>query len=87
MLTEAVNIHGCCWVKLSEYGETTYVEFLKSIGIEPHPVEKDKHGWSMFSLFQLMLIFGSKCHSQEEDQFVGNIIYFCQPESDYEGCV
>lgn len=77
---EERNVHQPVWVKLTKEGEITYIEFLNKSGLEPHPAEKDALGYSMFSLFQLMLIFGSKCHADEEDQF-DYVLRFSDPNS------
>ena len=73
------TIYDPVWARLTSDGEATYQEYLKSIGQMPHPSEKDALGYTMFSIRQLMIVFGNKLLPENEDQFVDCILHFSQP--------
>lgn len=72
------NMNEYVWVRLTEDGHLTYLDFYLNLGIEP-PSLYIFNGWARFQIWELMYIFGADCYHGSRTQFEGNLLRFAPP--------
>lgn len=82
-----MNLNEFVWVKLTPAGRQQYEKQFSSLpekmkGTVKTTPEVDRHGFSQFSLWNLMNIFGEKLFNgsrPDEHPFEGNMIWLSKP--------
>jgi hypothetical protein len=72
------NLNEYVWVRLTEDGHLTYLDFYLNLGVEP-PSLNVFRGWAKFQIWELMNIFGPDCQHGGRGQFMDNILRFAPP--------